>query len=129
MRFEEINGLKAPKQYIEASIEEKEKILNKCGPDGVINHLVPDHLIGLDISASCNIHDWMFTKAMSQSDHKKSDAVFLQNLKTQIREKKSNPLLKYLRYGFAYIYFGAVRIYSTLTKNTSQSDEKRSYKL
>ena len=124
-----MSGLQAPVSYLRASVEEKEEIVNKCGPDGVINHLVPNHLIGLDASLSCNIHDWTFAQSKNQQDHIESDLLFLRNLKTQIREKKSNFLLKYLRYGLAYIYFGAVRIYSSFAKSTSQSDEKRGYKL
>lgn len=129
MRLEEINGLKAPESFINATNEEKKKIVNSCGPDGVINHLVPNHLLSLSVEDSCAIHDWTFAKAKNQREHIKSDLLFLENLKTQVRRKKSNILLKHLRHGLVYVYFGAVRIYSFFTKNTSQSDEKMGYKL
>lgn len=128
MKLKDLNGLRAPKSYVEAPLEVKERIVNKCGPDGVINHLVPNHLLGLDISESCDIHDWMFAEAENQRAHQQSDVVFLKNIKTQIRKSKTNSLLKSVRYGMAYIYFGAVRIYSFLTKNTSRSSEKKESK-
>ncbi|MCJ8276353.1 MAG: hypothetical protein HRT44_07840 [Bdellovibrionales bacterium] len=128
MRLEEINGLKAPESFVNATSEEKKEVINSCGPDGFINHLVPNHLLSLSVEDSCAIHDWTFAKAKNQKDHAKSDLLFLENLKAQVRRKESNFLIKHLRYGLAYIYFGAVRIYSFLTKNTSQSDEKKDYK-
>ena len=128
MRLKDHNGLKAPMSYVEAPLEIKREVVNKCGPDGLLSRLVPNHLLGLNISESCNIHDWMFAEAKNQRAHQKSDAVFLKNIKTQIKKSKTNSLLKTVRYGMAYIYFGAVRIYSFLTKNTSQSSENKESK-
>jgi len=128
MRLKDYNGLMAPKSYVEAPLDLKREIVNKCGPDGLLSRLVPNHLLGLDISESCNIHDWMFVEAKNQKEHQRSDTTFLKNIKTQIHKSKTSSLLKPVRYGMAYIYFGAVRIYSFLTKNTSQSSDKKEYK-
>lgn len=110
-------GMKIPTNMLMATDEEiNNKLLNNCGPGGPLNSVIPDSLLGADISTACNIHDWTYLEAKNERDHRRSDYLFLENIKTKIRSNKAGPLLKYMRYGLAYIYYGAVRMYS-LTKS------------
>ena len=106
--------LHAPDQYWKLDEDEKKKLLNQSGPDGPLNYLVPNHLIGLNVSASCNIHDFMYSKARTSKDFKLADKIFLMNLMTQIEERPGviTPWRKIL----AYVYYSAVRIYSWFHK-------------
>lgn len=119
--------LQAPEEYWQLDDEEKTKLLNQCGPDGPLNSLVPDHLFGLKISSICDIHDFTFTNAKSSEDHRKSDQLFLKNMNTAIEaQTKSKPLV-FLRKSLAYIYYLAVRIYSSIrVMTTSEVSEKNS---
>lgn len=117
------DGLLAPQSYLDASEEEIQRVNNYCGPDGFFNELVPNHLLDLDIRKICSLHDWTFEQSKNLEDHKQSDALFLKNLKSEIRKKSSSPILKYMRYGLAYIYFGVVRIYSTLLSKSTHGQK------
>lgn len=112
-------GLLIPESLLKAHKSETEAVFNKCGPDGFLNKLVPNHLLGLDIGDSCNIHDWTFVNSKNQKDHQESDKIFLKNMKSQIKNKKSNLVIKYIRYVFSYIYFWSVRLYSDLKKKNN----------
>ena len=102
--------LKAPDEYWRLSDEEKKKLLNRCGPDGPLNRVVPNHLLGLSIADQCDVHDLMFIRAENSEELREADEVFLENMMTQI-ENNPGPL-SFGRKLLAYIYFGAVRIYS-----------------
>lgn len=121
--IQKANNLLAPESYRKASEDEKKKVLNECGPDGPLNSVIPNNLLGLDISESCNIHDWMFVKSESQADHHVSDLIFLNNMKRQIEEGTENKFLRFFRKIAARLYFGAVRLYSIFRGKTLQSDE------
>ena len=105
-------GLRAPLDYYEASKEERDEIINRCGPDGFLNKFIPDHLFGLSIAEVCNIHDWEFSKARSQKDLKRADLNFKNNLMWLINKKSSNGTLKFLREAAAKVYYWVVRVYS-----------------
>ncbi len=103
----------APNDYQSLSKEIKYEITNKCGPDGILNILIPNSLLGLDISESCNIHDYMFHTSRTSKNLKNADQIFLKNLKLQIRNNSSG-FLKPIRTFMAYLYYTSVRIYSSL---------------
>jgi|GEM_PF-1557096 len=122
------DGLVSPDSLHKASDEARAKVFNKCGPEGIASYLVPNSLLGVDISTSCNIHDWTYFEAKNQLEHKVSDEIFLENMKQQVRNKTKDPILKTLRIGMAYLYFSAVRIYTFFTKNTPQSSDRNDFK-
>ena len=122
-------GMKVPANMLMATDEEiKDKLLNNCGPGGPLNSVIPDHLLGVDISTACNIHDWTYLEAKNERDHRKSDYLFLENMKTNIRNESSDSVLKYMRYGLAYVYYGAVRMYSFFKKTVLQNGIKKARK-
>ena len=120
--------LVSPDSLHRASDEDRSKVFNKCGPEGIASYLVPNSLLGVDISTSCNIHDWTYVEAKNQLEHKVSDEIFLENMKQQVRNKTSDPILKTLRFGMAYLYFAAVRIYTFFAKSTPQSSDENDFK-
>ena len=126
--FSDRENLVSPGSLLEATEDERSKVFNKCGPEGIASYLVPNSLLGVDISTSCNIHDWTYVEAKNQLEHKVSDEIFLENMKQQVRNKTSDPILKTLRFGMAYLYFSAVRIYNFFTKYTPQSSDKNDFK-
>lgn len=72
--------LYAPESYITASPEVRAIAVNGCGPGGWKVDLVPDTIWFLDISAACNIHDWMYTTGDTLADKEEADRVFLNNM-------------------------------------------------
>lgn len=70
-------NLLASKTYLEASQELKNRVCNGCGPEGLIGKIVPDNLVGADISEACNIHDWMYQEG---EDKLRADLYFLANM-------------------------------------------------
>ena len=123
-------GLYAPPSYWQANKVHLRSQLNGCGPSSWPSWVVPDSLVGLDISESCNIHDWMYYKSQSTNDYKNADEVFLENMKTQIDNKPESKasFRKIIRYAFSYLYFSGVRIYSSLKNlfkiGKQQNEEK-----
>ena len=118
-------GMQIPLEMLsanESSIENKK--LNNCGPGGPLNYLIPDHLLGTKISSSCNIHDWTYLESKDEVEHRHSDLLFLKNMKAEVRAEPAHPVLKYMRFGLAYAYYGAVRMYSFLKKSTPQNIKK-----
>lgn len=98
------------------SVEERSEIVNKCGPSGLMNEFIPNSLLGLDITESCNIHDYEFHLSQNEEDHRKVDNNFLHNMNNQIDRKKS--WLNVPRKILANLYFYAVRIYSSFSRSS-----------
>lgn len=92
--------LEAPRSYIEASQEDRDATANGCGPDGA-SSVVPNSILGLNISEPCRIHDWEY----STGDDIRSciDARFYRNLLSMIDE--SGGFLLYPRRWIAFWYY------------------------
>jgi len=104
--------LYAPSSYVAASPQVRAQVVNGCGPGGWKVDLVPDRMYGLDVSAACDIHDWMYTVGLTLADKEEADRVFLNNL---LRLIDSAPgwigqlwLVKKLRRTRARVYYEAV---------------------
>lgn len=108
------SGLIAPESYLSSSKEEKLAVINGCGPDGSINEIIPDYILGMKAVEACHIHDWEFEKAKSQDEYKKADKNFKKNLLTLVENKTENNLLKAARRAVAHIYYWAARGYSKI---------------
>ncbi len=94
----------APPEYFTLSPGTKARICNGCGPDGWRFDLVPDELLGVDISEPCNIHDYEYWLG---NDRVMADVRLLANILTACIEQHPGrlPLLIPL----ANVYFLAVR--------------------
>ena len=108
------NELTAPAEFWSLSEEKRKELLNECGPDGPLNKFIPDHLVGLPIKKSCNIHDYMFSEAKNREDYSAADQVFFKNMNKEIDNGTNNFFLKSVRKLFSLIYYAAVRIYSSV---------------
>jgi hypothetical protein len=100
--------LYAPPSYIQATPEERKRVVNGCGPGGWLRLLVPETMYGLDVSEACNIHDWMYVTGLTIEDKDTADRVFLNNLLRIIDANTSWWLLRRLRYRRARTYYNAV---------------------
>lgn len=119
--------LQAPEEYWQLDDEEKKKLLNQCGPSGPLNSLVPDHLLGLSLKKICDIHDFTFSKSKTSEDYKRSDQLFLKNMNTAIEVQTKSKPLAFLRKSLAYLYYLAVRTYSSIqVMTTPEVSEKNS---
>lgn len=107
MYFDTLDGLRAPKSYLEASPKIKSTICNGCGPKGWKAGLVPETIYGLNISEACNIHDWMYYKAETEVDRLEADLIFLTNMLRKIQS--GSWWLRFLRRRRALTYYSAVR--------------------
>ncbi|MCJ8277309.1 MAG: hypothetical protein HRT44_02725 [Bdellovibrionales bacterium] len=108
--------LNAPEEYLKLSDKEKNRIVNQCGPDGIVNKLVPNSILGLSIVEECNLHDYMYFKATDKVQAKKADDLFLENLNKKIDAQTKSKVLKVVRKFMSGLYYRAVRIYSFFTK-------------
>lgn len=69
--------LLAPASYLTADATERALVCNGCGPGSWRLDMIPDSILGLDISAACNVHDWMYEW---DGDREKADVWFLANM-------------------------------------------------
>lgn len=72
--------LYAPPRYWDLSEKTRQLLSNGCGTDGWKGKLVPESMYGLNISAACDIHDYMYLIGETQVDKEEADRVFLNNL-------------------------------------------------
>lgn len=103
--------LYAPISYWEATEEEKNEICNGCGAKNGLD--VPDTFYGLDISAACMIHDWMYHIGSTLADKLFADAIFRLNLSLIIDDSNKwyNKALAPLRHSRAGKYYTAVALW------------------
>lgn len=78
-----------------------------CGPAGAAVDLVPDNLLGVDISGSCSVHD--FEYGADGGDRREADARFRRNMMLQVKERGG--WLRPVRQLLAWGYWLAVRIW------------------
>lgn len=79
---------------------------NGCGPDGA-GALVPDNILGLDVSDLCNIHDHMSGRCANRIDEVITDAVLAANLVVRV-VTCSNGFMVWPRMALATKYILAV---------------------
>ena len=78
-----------------------------CGPGGVGDYFVPDHLLFVSIKECCRLHDWLYKWGRTIEDKKIADRVFLNNMLRTIGEKRS--ILNSIRRRRAKKYYLAVK--------------------
>jgi hypothetical protein len=101
----------APENYWRASQEVKDQVTNGCGTAGWKGRLVPDTMYFLNVSAACNIHDWMYTLGRTLADKEEADRVFLNNLYRIINAAGGCSLLVNARLTRARDYYDAVHYF------------------
>jgi hypothetical protein len=109
MELKSKNGLVAPYGFWDLSDDAKKELCNGCGPQGgifltILSWGIPDHLFGLDISETCNIHDYCRIIDMPQ---KECDNLFLDNMGALI--DAAGGILRSARHWAAFHYWLAVR--------------------
>lgn len=99
-------NLYAPVSY--NAIERKK--CNGCG-SGWNAKLIPDNLLGCDITEACNIHDYMYETGKSIADKKKADRAFLNNMTRLVMAYSGNWFTLNLRLAMVKRYYNAVKYY------------------
>ena len=98
--------LYAPESY---NAIERQKC-NGCGSGWNIK-LIPDSLLGCDITEACNIHDYMYTIGQAIQDKESADRTFLNNMTRIVIAYGGNWFMQNLRLAMAKRYYNAVRYY------------------
>jgi len=104
-----IGGILAPKSYTDASAKDLCDVCNGCGPDGWKGKLIPDTIVGVRITAACNIHDWMYHAGGSDQDRLNADRIFLHNMLTLISRSNRWCVIKAYGRQKAWWYYRGVR--------------------
>ena len=97
------DGLKAPKEYWELTEEQKNEMLNQCGGDPITTKIVPNYILGQNVSEACNSHDFMYITGKTANDKRIADQVFEENLKS-LTKKNNNGLKGILNHFIVKIY-------------------------
>lgn len=100
-------NLYAPKEYWE-DLKSFEKLINGCGPRGIIGLIIPDNILGVNIKKACDIHDYMYIMGETIEDKDKADRVFLNNMIRLIGLKSTNNLILKMRLFLAKKYYQSV---------------------
>lgn len=103
-------ALYAPEEYWRLTRCDREALTNGCGTKGLVGILVPDSLLGLDISAACDIHDYMYFAGYGIAGKETADRTFLNNVLRIIAvESTAGTLVITIRRWLAMRYYKAVR--------------------
>ena len=98
--------LYAPESY---NAIERQKC-NGCGSGWNVK-LIPDSLLGCDITEACNIHDYMYTIGQTIQDKESADRTFLNNMTRIVIAYGGNWFMRNLRLAMAKRYYNAVKYY------------------
>lgn len=104
------NNLIAPSEYWNVAAITNPNYINGCGGSGITTQIVPDNLLGLNISDACSIHDYMYEQGKNK---KQADDVFLSNMISIIDQDSNSNIMKSLRKAEAYIYYFAVKLFGS----------------
>lgn len=96
--------LESPESFRRASIEDRADVANGCGPEGA-SKIVPDFILGVDVSEACEIHDWEYQHG--EDLRSIVDARFHRNMRTLIDAKGAGPL-RWARRCIAWWYHRSV---------------------
>lgn len=100
-------GLYAPSSYWQADKVHLRSRVNGCGPSSWPAWVVPDSLVGMDISEACYIHDYMYGEDGTTQEI--ADKTFLKNMKQLIKKGDSNFFLSVIKKIQAKLYYYFVR--------------------
>lgn len=97
--------LECPLTYKMAPESTKAMCCNACGPQGWKFDVVPDNILGIDISEACNIHDWMYREGIET--RQECDRIFKRNMKRLVNVERG--AIRYWRHVLVWWYWRGVR--------------------
>ena len=115
-------NLYAPASY--NAIERKK--CDGCGSGWNVK-LVPDSILGCDITEACNIHDYMYSIGQTIEHKESADRAFLNNMTRLVMEYGGNWFTINLRLALIKRYYNAVKYYggSYFWQGKNQDNELR----
>ena len=103
-----------PLDMAQSSMDDILLLTNGCGRAGIESRLVPDTILGLDVSPACRVHDWMYmlaenepTQDAATDAEEFADAVLAANVVGIVCQKSRNKLMRWLRLQVAHCYIDA----------------------
>ena len=94
--------LRAPEEF------DPSQIVGGCGPGKWGNRLIPNSILGVDISPACDIHDFCYLIGKTEEERDQSDIELFANSYRIIKQKSKNKLMSFLRAVILTWYFLAV---------------------
>lgn len=104
----------APEGFIRATPEMRAEVCNGCGPEGWKHSFLSNYLLGLNISAACDIHDWMYEFGTTEAERDEADRIFRNNMLRMIAHAGGGILLQGLRRLKALHYYRLVHNYGAI---------------
>ncbi len=98
------------KNYKLRTLEEfdSSEIVGGCGPGEWGDPLVPDSILGVDISPACDIHDYAYLIGETEEEKTNADIELFANGFRIIKQKSKNKFTSFLRAIILSWYFLAV---------------------
>ncbi|MFN8790091.1 MAG: hypothetical protein ACK5Y2_01395 [Bdellovibrionales bacterium] len=106
----ENQGLLAPESYWTLHEDEKYEIINGCGPARATS-LVPNTIMGINIKAACDIHDYTYAKPNTVKSREEADFLFSYNMRRLVDRKLEVGVFRSLAYLGVDLYLMAVRLF------------------
>ena len=95
-------SLRAPEGFLNSNYPNT----GKCGPGyGLIEKLVPDSILGLNITIICAIHDYCYFITNTEEEKIEADIELFANGFRLIKNKSRNKFIGFLRASILGIYF------------------------
>jgi hypothetical protein len=106
----ESQGLLAPESYWTLHEDEKYEITNGCGPSRATS-LVPNTIMGVNIRAACDIHDYTYAQSETVKSREEADFLFSYNMRRLVDRKLESGFFRSLAYFGVDLYLMAVRLF------------------
>lgn len=70
----------APVSFLLLTQNDIKVLYNGCGPQGFLGKVIPESILGLNISFLCCIHDHMYERCCCEEDEDIADSIFAANM-------------------------------------------------
>lgn len=104
----------APEEYWRLSEEIRAAMVNGCGPSGWKSKYIPGHILWINVTEACNIHDFMYAVGKTEGDREEADRVFFNNMMRIIESVDQVWILRRWRRRIALEYYQQVRDFGAI---------------
>ncbi len=113
----------APEEFWLLTDSQRSDICNGCGTKGIVGWIVPDSILGVDITMACDIHDYMYNAGEIKADKFVADDVFLNNMLRLIDAHGGCATMQKMRCKIARKYYLVVKEYGGPAFWAGKNDE------
>lgn len=115
--------LKAIEEFWNMTPVEISKSSNGCGPSGWKFDIIPDEILGVDLSPACIIHDIEYLYGETKEDKDEADLNLLHNMNVINNACSRIFLMKWLRRRIIFDYYSAVADLGAVAFEKGKEDE------